>query len=110
MPEPTLQQALAVLAKAYKEFTKRKLKSKTAHNAECNDVYIILYAGGVAQLDENGKRPYIDQELSGSVILEGCRNDAVNVADKIKAAVFNEDTTNEVEFQNIDELIRLLNS
>jgi hypothetical protein len=93
-----LAQSLSVLATALRKFEDAKVGTHTAHNAVCKAVWIELYPGGTVngKLDKNN--------LSGTIFLNGCRTDLPFWM----AAIFSDDTTNQVSFSNIDELLELL--
>lgn len=110
MQEPTLREALAVVAKHYRAYHERKILRNTAHNAECISISMELFTGG-AELDEKGEVRFTQNDLSGRILLEGRRNDLPKTPQhNLFATLFTEETTNEVPFDNIEELAQLLES
>jgi hypothetical protein len=103
MNKPKLKAALKTLAEALREFENRRLGKATAHNAECVSIALTLFSGGT--LGDTSNHP---TQVSGNLIIEGARTDMKTAEGKFLASLFTKGTTNEIAFDNNQELVDLL--
>jgi hypothetical protein len=103
MNKAKVKAALKTIALALREFENRRLGKATAHNAECVSISVTLFAGGTR--GENANHP---TQVSGNILIEGARNDMKTAEGKFLASLFTAGTTNEIAFDNNQELIEIL--